>query len=67
MALNTGYALGETLDDLSTFFEEMVRQEEFFREDYKVCESNCRSLWQNKYADYHFEKLQKEYLSRLFG
>ncbi len=65
--LNTGYALGETLEDLSAFFAEMVEQEERFREDYKVREYNCQALWQNKYASYRFEKLQKEYLSRLFS
>lgn len=64
---NTGYVLGETLDDLNEFFDEMIENGERFHEDYKVRESNCKALWQDKYINYNFEKLQKEYLSRLFG
>ena len=67
LTLNTGYALGETLDDLRAFFDKILEQEEYFREEYKILEYNCQALWQSKYANYCFEKLQKEYLLRLFG
>ena len=60
---NSGYAIGESKDDLHSFFESV--QSEVFINSYNQKCMDAYNLWSAKFADYFSKKLCGEYIQTL--
>lgn len=56
---NTGYTIGDTLDDLKTLFSHIEEKE--FLDNYQKKVANCSELWNLTYNDYFTRILRGDY------
>ena len=60
---NTGYTVGDTIDDLKTLFKDIDK--DFFLVEYNKKCRNCANLWDNKYSDYFIKVICSSYLEMM--
>ena len=58
---NTGYVVGDTIEELRALFDNISTED--FIMDYAKKQNNCKRLWEESYSSYFENVLKKEYLS----
>jgi hypothetical protein len=60
---NTGYAIGEKVEDIKELFENIGSVE--FMNDYQIKVGNCEKLWEQAYKDYYSSVTGGKYLNMM--